>query len=71
MNSPSIQSGNMSMNSLNTSSHNAERIQALAEKLNQIQVSKTVSIDYVRTYYYYSWVFKTTSYQSLRKSTNH
>ena len=29
MNSPSIHSGNMSMNSLNTSSHNAERIQAL------------------------------------------
>ena len=39
MNSPSIHSGNMSMNSLNTSSHNAERIQALADKLNQIQVS--------------------------------
>jgi hypothetical protein len=37
MNSPSIHSGNMSM--LNTSSHNSERIQALAEKLNQIQVS--------------------------------
>ena len=40
MNTPSRQSNNMSMNSLNaTTSHNAERISALAEKLNQIQVS--------------------------------
>ena len=37
MNSPSRL--NMSMNSLNTTSHNAERISALAEKLNQIQVT--------------------------------
>ena len=29
---------NMSMNSLNTTSHNAERIAALADKLSQIQV---------------------------------
>ena len=38
MNSPSRLSNNMSMNSLNTTTHNAERISALAEKLNQIQM---------------------------------
>ena len=38
MNTPSRLS-NLSMNSVNTAtSHNAERISALAEKLNQIQV---------------------------------
>ena len=40
MNSPSRQSGNMSMNaSLNSTSHNAERISALADKLNQLQIN--------------------------------
>ncbi len=39
MNTPSRLS-NLSMNSVNTTtSHNVERISALAEKLNQIQVS--------------------------------
>ena len=45
----------MSMNSLNTTSHNAERISALAEKLNQIQV--TLLIIYI-----FRWVFKMKSY---------
>ncbi len=40
MNTPSRLS-NLSMHSVNTtSSHNVERISALAEKLNQIQVNK-------------------------------
>ena len=40
MNSPSRQSNNMSMNaSLNSTSHNAERISALADKLNQLQIN--------------------------------
>lgn len=56
MNSPSRLSNNMSMNSLNTTSHNAERISALAEKLNQIQV--TLLIIYI-----FRWVFKMKSYQ--------
>lgn len=38
MTTPSRQSNNMSMNSLNTTSHNAERISAIGEKLSQIQV---------------------------------
>lgn len=38
MKTPSRQSNNMSMNSMNTTSQNAERISALADKLNQIQV---------------------------------
>ena len=38
MTTPSRQSNNMSMNSLNTTSHNAERIAAIGEKLSQIQV---------------------------------
>ena len=40
MNSPSRQSNNMSINaSLNSTSHNAERISALADKLNQLQIN--------------------------------
>ena len=38
MNTPSRMS-NLSMNSVNTASHNVERISALADKLNQIQVN--------------------------------
>ena len=53
MNSPSRL--NMSMNSLNTTSHNAERISALAEKLNQIQVTLLIL--------HFRWVFKMKSYQ--------
>jgi hypothetical protein len=41
MNSPSRLNLSMSMHSVNsTGSHNVERISALAEKLNQIQVMK-------------------------------
>lgn len=61
MQTPSRQ--NMSMNSLNSTSHNAERISALADKLNQIQVRLSQLC--------FSLISKMKNYQNLRSWTSH
>lgn len=58
-------SNNMSMNSLNTTSHNAERISALAEKLSQLQVCH-IHLPNIITH---SWVYKTRNFQNSKRST--